>query len=182
MVYISATSEEDIPKAQEQVDQLLRTRMNLGQSDEPPYSIRTQSEITQTAAATSGTMITLLASIASISLLVGGIGIINNMLVSVTERTREIGLRMAIGARGRDILRQFLLEALLLSILGGLIGIGLGVGISKALVHFLGWPIMLTSYSIVLSFSFASIIGVFFGWYPARKAANLIPMDALRYE
>ena len=182
MIYISAISEKDIPLAQEEVDKLLRSRMNLGLSEDPPFIIRSQTEITQAATATSNTMITLLASIASISLLVGGIGIMNIMLVSVTERTREIGLRMAIGARGRDILRQFLLEAMLLSILGGLIGIGLGVGVSKALVHFLGWPVTLTTYSIVLSFSFASIIGVFFGWYPARKAANLIPMDALRYE
>jgi putative ABC transport system permease protein len=181
-VYISAISEADIPVAQQQIDELLRTRKNLSLSDDPPFTIRTQTEITQTATATSATMITLLASIASISLLVGGIGIMNIMLVSVTERTREIGLRMAIGARGRDILRQFLLEAMLLSILGGLIGIALGVGTSKALVQFLGWPVTLTSYSIVLAFSFATIIGVFFGWYPARKAANLIPMEALRYE
>jgi putative ABC transport system permease protein len=181
-VYISAISEADIPVAQQQIDELLRTRKNLSLSEEPPYNIRTQTEITQTATATSSTMITLLASIASISLLVGGIGIMNIMLVSVTERTREIGLRMAIGARGRDILRQFLLEAMLLSILGGLIGIALGVGTSKALVQFLGWPVTLTSYSIILAFSFATIIGVFFGWYPARKASNLIPMDALRYE
>jgi len=181
-IYISAVSEADIPVAQDQVDKLLRARKNLSLTEEPPYMIRTQSEITQAATATSDTMIALLASIASISLLVGGIGIMNIMLVSVTERTREIGLRMAIGARGRDILRQFLLEAMLLSILGGLIGIGLGVGISKALVQFLGWPVTLTTYSIVLSFSFASIIGIFFGWYPARKAANLIPMEALRYE
>ena len=181
-VYISAISEEDIPLAQSQIDALLRARKNLGLSEEPPYNIRTQTEITQTATATSNTMITLLASIASISLLVGGIGIMNIMLVSVTERTREIGLRMAIGARGRDILRQFLLEAMLLSILGGLIGIALGVGISKALVQFLGWPVTLTTYSIILAFSFASVIGIFFGWYPAKKAANLIPMEALRFE
>ena len=181
-VYVSAISEEDIPVAQQQIDALLRSRKNLSLTEEPPYNIRTQTEITQTATATSNTMITLLASIASISLLVGGIGIMNIMLVSVTERTREIGLRMAIGARGRDILRQFLLEAMLLSILGGLVGIALGVGISEALVHFLGWPVTLTSYSIILAFSFASVIGVFFGWYPARKAANLIPMDALRFE
>jgi len=181
-VYISAISEADIPVAQKQIDSLLRARKNLSFSEDPPYNIRTQTDIAQTATATSSTMITLLASIASISLLVGGIGIMNIMLVSVTERTREIGLRMAIGARGRDILRQFLLEAMLLSILGGLIGIALGVGVSKALVQFLGWPVTLTSYSIVLAFTFATIIGVFFGWYPARKAANLIPMDALRYE
>jgi len=181
-VYISAVSEADIPVAQQQIDSLLRARKNLGASEEVPYNIRTQSEITETATATSKTMITLLASIASISLLVGGIGIMNIMLVSVTERTREIGLRMAIGARGRDILRQFLLEALLLSILGGAIGIALGVGASEMLVHFLKWPVTLTSYSVFLAFSFATIIGIFFGWYPARKAANLIPMEALRYE
>jgi putative ABC transport system permease protein len=181
-VYISANSESDIPIAQHQIDSLLRARKNLSLTEDPPYNIRTQTDIAQTATATSDTMIALLASIASISLLVGGIGIMNIMLVSVTERTREIGLRMAIGARGRDILRQFLLEAMLLSILGGLIGIAMGVGASKALVHFLGWPVTLTSYSIVLAFTFATIIGVFFGWYPARKAANLIPMDALRYE
>ena len=181
-VYISANSESEIPIAQQQIDSLLRARKNLSLTEDTPYMIRTQTDIAQTATATSSTMITLLASIASISLLVGGIGIMNIMLVSVTERTREIGLRMAIGARGRDILRQFLLEAMLLSILGGLIGIALGVGASKALVHFLGWPVTLTSYSIVLAFTFAIVIGVFFGWYPARKAANLIPMDALRYE
>ena len=181
-VYISANSEADIPIVQHQIDSLLRARKNLSLTEDPPYNIRTQTDIAQTATATSDTMIALLASIASISLLVGGIGIMNIMLVSVTERTREIGLRMAIGARGRDILRQFLLEAMLLSILGGLIGIAMGVGASKALVHFLGWPVTLTSYSIVLAFTFATIIGVFFGWYPARKAANLIPMDALRYE
>jgi putative ABC transport system permease protein len=181
-LYISANSEADIPIAQQQIDSLLRARKNLSLTEDPPYMIRTQTDIAQTATATSNTMIALLASIASISLLVGGIGIMNIMLVSVTERTREIGLRMAIGARGRDILRQFLLEAMLLSILGGLIGIAMGVGASKALVHFLGWPVTLTSYSIVLAFTFATIIGVFFGWYPARKAANLIPMDALRYE
>jgi putative ABC transport system permease protein len=181
-MYISAVSEAAIPVAQQEIDSLLRARRNLSLTEDPPYMIRTQTDIAQTATATSGTMITLLASIASISLLVGGIGIMNIMLVSVTERTREIGLRMAIGARGRDILRQFLLEAMLLSILGGLIGIALGVGTSKVLVEFLGWPVTLTSYSIILAFTFSTIIGVFFGWYPAKKAANLIPMDALRYE
>ncbi len=181
-IYISANSETEIPVAQLQIDSLLRARKNLSLTEDPPYMIRTQTDIAQTANATSSTMITLLASIASISLLVGGIGIMNIMLVSVTERTKEIGLRMAIGARGKDILRQFLLEAMLLSILGGLIGIALGAGASQALTKFLGWPISMTYYSIILAFTFSTIIGVFFGWYPARKAANLIPMDALRYE
>ncbi|MDX2443938.1 MAG: FtsX-like permease family protein, partial [Bacteroidales bacterium] len=128
------------------------------------------------------TMIVLLASIASISLIVGGIGIMNIMLVSVTERTREIGLRMAVGARGRDILRQFLLEAILLSLIGGLLGVGMGIASSKLFVSVLNWPTTVTSYSIILAFAFSSVIGIFFGWYPARKAASLIPMDALRYE
>lgn len=181
-IYVSAISEDDVPVAQAQIDSLLRDRKNLSQSEDAPYFIRTQTEITETLTATSDTMIALLASIASISLLVGGIGIMNIMFVSVTERTKEIGLRMALGARGKDILRQFLLEAMLLSILGGVIGIGLGVGASKALVQFLGWPVTITSYSIMLAFTFATIVGVFFGWYPAKKAANLVPMDALRFE
>jgi len=181
-IYVSAISEEDVPLAQEQIDSLLRVRKNLSATEDPPYFIRTQTELTETLTSTSDTMIALLASIASISLLVGGIGIMNIMFVSVTERTKEIGLRMALGARGKDILRQFLLEAMLLSILGGMIGIALGVGASKALVHFLGWPVTITSYSVFLAFTFATIVGIFFGWYPAKKAANLVPMDALRFE
>jgi putative ABC transport system permease protein len=117
-----------------------------------------------------------------VSLLVGGIGIMNIMLVSVTERTREIGLRMAVGARTRDILRQFLLEAVSLSALGGLAGTALGIGISRALATMMGWPTLITTSSIVLAFAFAAAVGVFFGFYPARKAANLDPIDALRYE
>ena len=131
---------------------------------------------------TSNTMIVLLAGIASISLIVGGIGIMNIMLVSVTERTREIGLRMAVGARSKDILRQFLLEALLLSLLGGLIGAAFGILSSKLFVAIMGWPVTVSSYSVIMAFTFAFIVGVFFGWYPAGKAARLIPMDALRYE
>jgi putative ABC transport system permease protein len=181
-IYVSAISEDDVPVAQAQIDSLLRARKNLSASEDPPYFIRTQTEITETLTSTSDTMTALLASIASISLLVGGIGIMNIMFVSVTERTREIGLRMAIGARGKDIMRQFLLEAVLLSILGGIIGVAIGVGASEALAQFKGWPVMITSYSIFLAFSFAMIIGVFFGWYPARKAANLVPMEALRFE
>lgn len=181
-IYVSAISEEDVPVAQEQIDSLLRVRKNLSATEEAPYFIRTQTELTETLTSTSDTMIALLASIASISLLVGGIGIMNIMFVSVTERTKEIGLRMALGARGKDILRQFLLEAMLLSILGGFIGIAMGVGASKALVQFLGWPVTITSYSILLAFTFATIVGIFFGWYPAKKAASLVPMDALRFE
>ena len=181
-VYLSATSEKNIDKASEEIDQLLRERKKLSLYEDPPYMIRTQSEITEMFTSTSDTMIILLASIAGISLIVGGIGIMNIMLVSVTERTREIGLRMAVGARGRDILRQFLLEAVLLSLIGGLLGVGGGIGASKLFVTVMNWPASVTSYSIVLAFAFSFIIGVFFGWYPARKAAMLIPMDALRYE
>ncbi len=181
-VYLSSISEKHIEKASEEIDQLLRERKKLSLYEDPPYMLRTQSEITEMFTSTSETMIILLASIASISLIVGGIGIMNIMLVSVTERTREIGLRMAVGARGRDILRQFLLEAILLSLIGGLIGVGGGMGASKLFVSVMNWPVSVTSYSIILAFAFAFVIGVFFGWYPARKAAILIPMDALRYE
>lgn len=181
-IYISAVSEEYSPKAQEEIDQLLRQRKRIAQNDDPPYRIRSQEEILSMLTSTSQTMIVLLASIAGISLIVGGIGIMNIMLVSVTERTREIGLRMAVGARGKDILRQFLLEAILLSLLGGTIGVLLGIFSSHLFVNLLNWPVTITSYSVVLAFVFSTVVGVFFGWYPARKAARLIPMEALRYE
>ncbi len=181
-IYASAQTEELIQDASDEIDELLRQRMKLARNDDAPYMIRTQTEIVEMFTSTSDTMMVLLASIASISLIVGGIGIMNIMLVSVTERTREIGLRMAIGARSRDILRQFLLEAVLLSLIGGILGVGLGILSSTLVVKLMGWPVLVTSYSIILSFAFATVIGVFFGWYPARKAANLIPMDALRYE
>jgi putative ABC transport system permease protein len=128
------------------------------------------------------TMTGLLMSVASVSLLVGGIGIMNIMLVSVTERTREIGVRMAVGARTRDILRQFLTEAVALSVAGGTMGILLGIVVSQTLTQSLGWPTAITGTSIVIAFAFAAAVGVFFGYYPARKAAGLDPIDALRYE
>ncbi len=181
-IYISAVSEEKIELASEEIDELLRARKNISKYEDPPFNIRTQTEIVEMFTSTSNTMMVLLAGIASISLIVGGIGIMNIMLVSVTERTREIGLRMAVGARGKDILRQFLLEAILLSLLGGLIGAAFGVLSSRLFVTIMDWPVTVSSYSVVLAFSFAFIIGVFFGWYPAGKAARLIPMDALRFE
>jgi putative ABC transport system permease protein len=144
--------------------------------------IRTQEEITEFATSTAKTMTSLLGAIAGVSLLVGGIGIMNIMLVSVTERTREIGIRLAVGARRRDILRQFLTEAVVLSLVGGLIGIGLGVGVSLALAAQFNWPTLTPTYAIVGSFIFSAVVGVFFGYYPARKAAQLDPIEALRFE
>jgi len=178
----SAKSEALIPQATEEITEVLKTRHRLGPSEDPDFTIRTQSDIANTATATSRIMTILLASIASISLLVGGIGIMNIMLVSVTERTREIGIRMSVGARGRDVLLQFLIEALLISLIGGLIGIGLGMFVSQIVANLMSWPVTITVQSIFMSFVFSSAIGIFFGWYPARKAARLNPIDALRYE
>jgi putative ABC transport system permease protein len=181
-IFMSAKSEELSIKAQEEVEQILRDHLKLAANDDSPFTIRTQAELSSMLTSVSDVMIVLLASIAAISLLVGGIGIMNIMLVSVTERTREIGLRMSVGARGRDIMRQFLLESVMLSILGGLIGVMLGVGVALLLGKIVAWPIAIKITSIALSFIFASLVGIFFGWYPARKAAKLIPIEALRYE
>jgi putative ABC transport system permease protein len=181
-ILVSAVSENDIPVAQAQITSLLKQRHRLSGAETEDFTIRNQADITSTATATSEVLTILLASIASVSLLVGGIGIMNIMLVSVTERTREIGIRMSIGARSKDILTQFLIEALVLSLLGGIFGIVLGVAGSKIISGFAGWPTFITTFSILLSFGFSIMIGIFFGFYPARKAAMLNPIDALRYE
>jgi putative ABC transport system permease protein len=181
-IMLSATSEKQIPEATDEVTQVLKERHRLGPSEDPDFSIRSQADIASMATATSSILTALLASIASISLLVGGIGIMNIMLVSVTERTREIGIRMGVGARGRDVLLQFLIEALMISLIGGFLGVGVGITASGVIASVMNWPVTITVQSIVLSFLFSTAIGIFFGWYPARKAAGLNPIDALRYE
>ncbi len=181
-ILVSATSPANIAVAQTQISELLRMRHKIAPYDPDDFTIRNQADLAATANATTQILTILLASIASVSLLVGGIGIMNIMLVSVTERTREIGIRMSVGARGWDILTQFLIEALVLSLLGGIIGILLGVGGSSAISKIAKWPTIITAFSIVLSFGFSIAIGIFFGFYPARKAAQLNPIDALRYE
>jgi putative ABC transport system permease protein len=181
-VMISADRPENVEATAVEATRVLRQRHRIQNPEEDDFTVRTVEEMAQTRVQLAQTMTGLLMSVASVSLLVGGIGIMNIMLVSVTERTREIGLRMAVGARTRDILRQFLLEAVSLSALGGLAGTALGIGISRALATMMGWPTLITTSSIVLAFAFAAAVGVFFGFYPARKAANLDPIDALRYE
>jgi putative ABC transport system permease protein len=182
MFMASAVSRFSVEQAQTEIEALLRQRHRLQPGQDSDFMIRSQQEIAQTADQTSRQMSALLAAIASISLLVGGIGIMNIMLVSVTERTREIGIRMAIGAKGRDILTQFLIEALSLSIAGGAIGIALGVGTSRFLAWKQQWPIVLSPTAILLAFGFSAAIGIFFGFYPAQKASRLDPIEALRYE
>ena len=181
-VMISATRADAVEQTAVEATRLMRQRHRIQNPEEDDFSVRTVEEMAQTRIQLAQTMTGLLMSVASVSLLVGGIGIMNIMLVSVTERTREIGLRMAVGARTRDILRQFLLEAVSLSALGGLVGIAFGVGISRALATVMGWPTLITTSSIVLAFAFAAAVGIFFGFYPAQKAATLDPIDALRYE
>jgi putative ABC transport system permease protein len=181
-IYASAQSQELIEDASDEISKLIRERHKLAPSDEDDFTVRTQQDIANIFGAVSKVMTILLASIASISLLVGGIGIMNIMLVSVTERTREIGIRLAVGAKSRDVLIQFMIESVFISFIGGFIGVCLGVVISGLVARFAGWPINITIFSVVLAFTFSSLVGVFFGWYPARKASNLDPIEALRYE
>ena len=162
--------------------ELLRQRHRLQPGQEDDFNVRNLSEILQAQEASSKVLAMLLAAVASVSLLVGGIGIMNIMLVSVTERTREIGLRMAVGARGRDILTQFLVEAVTLALIGGLIGVLLGIGGSEVIGHLAQWRVELSPAAIGLAVGFAATVGIFFGFYPARKAAALSPIEALRYE
>jgi len=182
LVYVSAAGADQVGQAQTEIEALLRQRHRLQPGQENDFRIASQEEIASTATQTTKTLALLLGSVAGVSLLVGGIGIMNIMLVSVTERTREIGIRLAIGAKGRHVLLQFLLEAITLSLAGGVIGIALGVTASYMLSHFFNWPTSVSTASIVLAFGFAAAIGVFFGFYPARKASRLDPIDALRYE
>jgi putative ABC transport system permease protein len=172
----------DMKAAEQEIRDLLRLRHKLQPVQEDDFWIRNLSEMLQTEEESSRVLTMLLAAIASVSLLVGGIGIMNIMLVSVTERTREIGLRMAVGARGRDILTQFLVEAITLSLIGGVIGIGLGLGATYAIAYLAEWRTLVNSQAIMLAFAFSAAVGVFFGFYPARKAARLDPIEALRYE
>jgi putative ABC transport system permease protein len=181
-ILLSAITKDRIPEAQAQVTDLLRIRHKLADWEDNDFMIRNQSDIASAATATSSIMTMLLGSIASVSLIVGGIGIMNIMLVSVQERTREIGIRMSIGARRSDILMQFLLEAIMLSVFGGLIGVGLGLAASNLISKFAGWPIFVSAASVALSFFFSAVVGMFFGFYPARKASALSPIEALRYE
>ena len=172
----------DMTQAEAHLKELLRQRHRVQPGQDDDFYVRNLSEILQAQEASSKVMALLLAAVASVSLLVGGIGIMNIMLVSVTERTREIGLRMAVGARGRDILTQFLVEAVTLSVIGGFIGIVLGVSTALLIAKLAGWPTALSVTAIILAAGFAAIIGIFFGYYPARKASRLLPIDALRYE
>jgi putative ABC transport system permease protein len=181
-ILVSAVSPEAIPEAQRQITALLRERHRMRRTQENDFTIRNLADIAATAESTSRIMSILLASVASVSLLVGGIGIMNIMLVSVTERTREIGIRMAVGAKARQILTQFLLEAVVLSTIGGILGVIFGVVSAELISALAGWAILLPPEAIVLAVLFSGAVGIFFGFYPARKAARLDPIQALRYE
>ena len=181
-IFASALTEDMTDEAVDEITPILRREHKLKETDDDDFTIRTQQELSSMLNTTTDLMTTLLACIAGISLVVGGIGIMNIMYVSVTERTREIGLRMSVGARGVDILSQFLIEAILISITGGLIGVIIGCGASFMIKTIAHWPVFIQPWSVLLSFLVCTVTGVFFGWYPAKKAADLDPIDALRYE
>jgi putative ABC transport system permease protein len=181
-ITISATTAEGTDAVKEAVAAVLRTQHKLITSDPDDFTARTQEDIAAIRTQTTQTTTNLLTGIAAVSLIVGGIGIMNIMLVSVTERTREIGIRMAIGARGSDVLLQFLVEAVVISLLGGGIGIALGFGMSRAMTELWDWPTLVPASAVGMAFGFAAATGVFFGFYPAKKAAGLDPIDALRFE
>jgi putative ABC transport system permease protein len=180
-ILVSTTSGDDIPAAQAEVTTIMRDAHKIS-GTEDDFTVRNQTEIADAATSTTKVMSGLLAAIASISLVVGGIGIMNIMLVSVTERTREIGIRMAIGARGSDVLTQFLVESIVMSVLGGVVGLAVGFGGAALLGHITGWTTATPLSSVVVAVAFSAAVGVFFGYYPARKAASLNPIQALRYE
>jgi putative ABC transport system permease protein len=182
IIMVKAKSTEDLASAEKQMNELLRQRHHIGPKQDNDFTVRNLTQIMQTAAQSTKVMTLLLGAIASVSLLVGGIGIMNIMLVSVTERTREIGIRMAIGAKTWDIRLQFIIEALTLSLIGGVAGIILGISGSKLLSIFSGWSIIISPISILLAFGFSGLVGIFFWFYPAYKASLLDPIDALRYE
>jgi len=181
-ITVSAGSADAIYRVAEDIRRLLRIRHQILQDEPDDFRVRTLDEIVAIRTSTTRTMTTLLSAIAAVSLIVGGIGVMNIMLVSVTERTREIGLRVAVGARGRDVLLQFLAEAVILSCAGGLLGVGLGFLLAKGITEFLEWPTVVSRTAGLMSFGVAAAIGIFFGWYPARKAAGTDPIDALRFE
>lgn len=181
-IFASALTEDMTDKATEEISEILRRNHKLKEIDDDDFTIRSQQELSSMLNSTTDLMTTLLACIAGISLVVGGIGIMNIMYVSVTERTREIGLRMSVGARGIDILSQFLIEAILISITGGLIGVVIGCGASFIVKNVAHWPIYIQPWSVFLSFAVCTVTGIFFGWYPAKKAADLDPIEAIRYE
>ena len=181
-IFTSAIDENSTEAATGEISEILRSSHRLKNTDDDDFAVRTMQELINTFSSTSQLLSILLAVIAGISLLVGGIGIMNIMYVSVTERTREIGLRMSIGARGRDILFQFLTEAIIISILGGIIGVILGITATKLVTYFLSWPTLITQASIILSFLVCAFTGIFFGYYPSQKASRLDPIEALRYE
>jgi len=181
-ILASTSAASDIPVAQEEIRGIMREAHRLGDGADDDFTVRNQTEIAEAATKTTSVMTGLLAAIASISLLVGGIGIMNIMLVSVTERTREIGIRLAIGARGSDVLTQFLVESVVMSLLGGLVGLALGYGGAALLAHLTGWAVSTPTSAVLIAVGFSGAVGVFFGFYPARKAAALNPIQALRYE